>query len=214
VILAAGRVDPASDNPGSTYHQSALRPTLDEIFVADPPAAWEALGFTVADDVVALGGVRIRLGARGSGIVGWSLRGVADGGIDGLPTRASVASAPVTVAHPNGAIAVDHLVALTPDFDRTLGRLVDAGLDYRRTREAGEGFRQAFFVVGPCLLELGGPASGDVRFWGLTLVVSDLDAAASLLGARVKDAVQPGRRIATVPADAGISVPLALMTPR
>ena len=134
--------------------------------------------------------------------------------LDGLPTSPPVGDGPDTATHPNGAIAVDHLVALTPDFDRTVSRLVDAGLDYRRTREAGEGFRQAFFVVGPCLLELGGPASGDVRFWGLTLVVADLDSAASLLGARAKDAVQPGRRIATVPADAGISVPLALMTPR
>jgi hypothetical protein len=191
-----------------------LRPSLDSIFVADPPAAWEALGFTVVDDVVAVGGVRIRLGCDGDGIVGWSLRGLSGDDLDGLPTREWVAEACAEVTHPNGAVAVDHLVALTPDVDRTVGRLVEAGLDYRRTREAGEGFRQAFFVVGPCLLELGGPVSGDIRFWGLTLVMSDLDAAASLLGARVKDAIQPGRRIAALPADAGISVPLALMTPR
>jgi len=71
--------------------------------------------------------------------------------------------------------------------------------------------------VGPCLLELGGPAEGDVRFWGLTLVVDDLDAAAERLGGRlgrVKEAVQPGRRIATVQREAGLSVPLAFMTPR
>ncbi len=62
-----------------------------------------------------------------------------------------------------------------------------------------------------------GPSDGSVRFWGLTLVVSDLDAAAARLGSRlgaVKDAVQPGRRIATVRREAGLSVPLALMTPR
>jgi hypothetical protein len=193
---------------------AAVRPSVDSILVADPPEAWEALGFTIVDGVAALGGVRIRLGCPGEGIVGWSLRGLAGADLDGLPTSPPAAGAPDTATHPNGAIAVDHLVALTPDFDRTLGRLVDAGLDYRRTREAGDGFRQAFFVVGPCLLELAGPAAGEVRFWGLTLAVSDLDATASALGAPVKDAVQPGRRIATVPADAGISVPLALMTPR
>jgi hypothetical protein len=95
--------------------------------------------------------------------------------------------------------------------------LRSAGLDYRRTRSADDGFRQAFFVMGPCLLELGGPAEGEVRFWGLTLIVSDIEAAAAELGDRlgpVKDAVQPGRRIATVRASAGLSVPLALMTPR
>jgi hypothetical protein len=209
------------------------RPELDELLVADPPEAWEALGFTVADGVVALGGVRIRLGERGSvgergsGIVGWSLRGLAPGAdLDGLEARAStaasgdagtVAAAAAAVAHPLGAIAVDHVVALTPDLDRTVGKLRSAGLDHRRTREAGEGFRQAFFVVGPCLLELGGPADGDVRLWGLTIVVEDLDAAALRLRdrlGRVKDAVQPGRRIATVRREAGLSVPLALMTPR
>ena len=78
--------------------------------------------------------------------------------------------------------------------------------------------RQAFFVIGPCLLELGGPAEAERPWlWGLTLVVEDLDAAAELLGARlgqVKDAVQPGRRIATVGREAGLGVPLALITPR
>jgi hypothetical protein len=196
------------------------RPELDEIVVADPPEAWEALGFTVADGAVALGGVRIRLGAgTGRGIVGWSLRGIGDDAdLDGLPTAASEAPPPAAASeHPIGALAVDHVVAMTPDFDRTLGKLRAAGLDHRKTRDAGNGFRQAFFVVGPCLLELGGPADGDVRFWGLTLVVDDLDAAAARLGerlGRVKDAVQPGRRIATLRREAGLSAPVALMTPR
>jgi hypothetical protein len=211
---------------------------LDEIVVASEPALWRELGFVVEQDVVTLGGVRIRLGAAGEGIVGWSLRGLPAGAsLDGLPTVAAdalapgpapapaaapapaPAPAPGEAAHPLGAIAVDHVVALTPDFDRTLDALRAAGLDYRRTREAGGGFRQAFFVLGPCLLELGGPVEDldKARFWGLTLVVEDLDAAAELLGdrlGRVKDAVQPGRRIATVQPSAGLGVPLALITPR
>jgi hypothetical protein len=197
---------------------AATRPELDEVFVADPPHAWDALGFTVAGDTVVLGGVRIRLGADGSGIVGWSLRGLApDADLDSLPTRASAAPPPAPVEHPLGAIAIDHIVALTPDLDRTIASLRTAGLDHRRTRDAGDGRRQAFFVVGPCLLELGGPADGGVRFWGLTIVVDNLDAAARRLGDRlgaVKDAVQPGRRIATVRREAGLTVPLALMTRR
>jgi hypothetical protein len=196
-----------------------VRPELDELVLGDPPAAWEALGFTVADGVAAVGGVRVRLTGKGGGIESWSLRGLAPGAdLDGLPTSVSETPPPEPVEHELGAVAVDHVVALTPDFDRTCARLRAAGLDYRRTREAGGGFRQAFFVVGSCLLELGGPAEGErPNLWGITLVVEDIDVAAELLGerlGRVKDAVQPGRRIATVRREAGLGVPLALMTPR
>jgi hypothetical protein len=197
-----------------------VRPELDELVLGDPPEAWQALGFAAVDGVVALGGVRLRLTGSGGGIAGWSLRGIdPDADFGGLPTAAvSEAPPPEPVAHPIGAVAVDHVVALTPDFDRTAGKLRGAGLDYRRTRDAGNGFRQAFFVLGPCLLELGGPAEvPGARFWGLTLVVEDLDAAAGQLGDRlgtVKDAVQPGRRIATLRREAGLGVPVALMTPR
>ncbi|MFL5958044.1 MAG: glyoxalase [Solirubrobacterales bacterium] len=196
-----------------------MRPELDELVLGDPPEAWAALGFGVADGVVALGGVRLRLTGSGGGIAGWSLRGIGpDVDLDGLPTSVSEAQPPEPAAHPIGAISVDHVVALTPDFDRTAGKLRAAGLDYRSTRDAGNEYRQAFFVLGPCLLELGGPAEGTRPwFWGLTLVVEDLDAAAERLGdrlGRVKDAVQPGRRIATLRREAGLGVPVALMTPR
>jgi hypothetical protein len=197
-----------------------VRPELDELVLGDPPQAWETLGFAAVDGVVALGGVRLRLAGSGGGIAGWSLRGIEPGAdLDGLPTPAvSEAPPPDPVGHPVGAVAVDHVVALTPDFDRTAARLRAAGLDYRRTRDAGNGFRQAFFLIGPCLLELGGPAEVPrAHLWGLTLAVEDLDAAAERLGdrlGRVKDAVQPGRRIATVLREAGLGVPVALMTPR
>jgi hypothetical protein len=196
------------------------RAELREITVADPPDAWRDLGFAVDGDAVAIGAVRIQLGAGGGGITALALHGLAKGAdLDGLGMRpaSDAAGEPAGAEHPIGATAVDHVVALTPDFDRTRDKLRAAGLDYRATRDAGNGFRQAFFVLGPCLLELGGPADGDARFWGLTLIVDDLDAAAAQLGdrlGRVKDAVQPGRRIATVRREAGLSVPLALMTPR
>jgi hypothetical protein len=62
-----------------------------------------------------------------------------------------------------------------------------------------------------------GPLEGTARLWGLTLVAGDVDALARPLGdrlGRVRDAVQRGRRIATVQPSAGLSVPLAFITPR
>jgi hypothetical protein len=195
-----------------------LRPEIDSIVLADPPHVWQRLGFTVTkQNEIALGGVRISLGADGEGMVGWSFRNLEHRDLDGLGACPSSSPPPAPVEHPNTASAVDHVVALTPDFDRTVRKFREAGLDFRRTRDAGDGARQAFFVLGPCLLELGGPADGDVRFWGLTIVVDDLDAAADRLGdrlGRVKDAVQPGRRIATVRPEAGLGVPVAFMSPR
>ena len=58
---------------------------------------------------------------------------------------------------------------------------------------------------------------GPARFWGITVEVSDIDHVAARLGERlggVKDAVQPGRRIATVRSEASGGLPLALITRR
>jgi catechol 2,3-dioxygenase-like lactoylglutathione lyase family enzyme len=195
-----------------------LRPELDSIVLGDPPHLWERLGFTVSGNEIALGGIRLSLGADGDGIVGWSFRNLENRDLDGLGACPSSTPPPAETEHDNTAQAVDHVVALTPDFDRTVKKFREAGLDFRRIREAGNGARQAFFVLGPCLLELGGPVDGDaVRFWGLTIVVDDLDAAARRLGdrlGRIKDAVQPGRRIATLRPEAGLGLPVAFMSPR
>ena len=195
-----------------------MRPEIDSIVLGDAPHVWQRLGFTIGKgDEIALGGVRLCLGADGAGIVGWSFRNLEHRDLDGLGACPSTSPPPAPAEHPNTASAVDHVVALTPDFDRTVAKLREAGLDHRRTRDAGDGVKQAFFVLGPCLLELGGPADGDVRFWGLTIVVDDLDAAAERLGdrlGRVKQAVQRGRRIATVRPEAGLGMPVAFMSPR
>ncbi|MGB0501850.1 MAG: glyoxalase, partial [Acidimicrobiales bacterium] len=99
-----------------------------------------------------------------------------------------------------------------------------AGLQRRRTRRFQVGVetrRQDFFWLGDVILELvgvdGAEGTGDATFWGLALECDDLDLAARRLGealGTVKDAVQPGRRIATVRTkELGISVPIALMSP-
>ena len=168
-------------------------------------APWDALGVLAAEPAAHRVAVAFAEDEP-PGLRGWSLD---TGGV--LARR--------VVAHPDAWLRVDHVVALTPDLDATVAALGVAGLDHRRTRDAGDGVRQAFFLVRPTLLELGGPAPDldGPAFWGLTLVAEELDAVAARLGDRlgpVRDAVQPGRRIATVRPEAGVGVPLALITPR
>ncbi|HEY5316836.1 MAG TPA: hypothetical protein VIJ20_02575 [Solirubrobacteraceae bacterium] len=199
------------------------RPELAELGVADAPGRWAELGFAVAGRDVDLGGIRVRLGEPGEGIVSWGLRGVQAAEIDGLPTLGAAGgpearATPSRQPHPNGALGIDHLVVLTPDFDRTSAACAAAGLPLRRIRDAG-GFRQGFRRLGPAILELvearDAPA-GPSRFWGLVVIVADLDALADTLGERlgaIRDAVQPGRRIATLRASAGLGPALAFMDP-
>jgi hypothetical protein len=205
--------------------------TIDELTLADEPERWARIGFRVEEGEVRIGRVRLRLtGARdGSGMLDWSLRGIASTELDGLPTRSSRRPLPERApAHPNGVAAVDHVVAFTPSFERSVDALQAAGLELRRVREqptpAGAP-RQAFFRLGAEILELiqlpeeqlsraGGPGA-PCRFWGLALTVEDLDATAAGLEGEVGEiraAVQPGRRIATVRRAAGLAVPIALMS--
>lgn len=206
-------------------------PTLDELTVADAPQAWSALGFALDGDACVLGDVRIRLvgPGAGKGLVGWSLRDIESTELDGLETTRSECPPPSERSvHPNGVTVLDHVVAITPALDRTVAVLRKAGLDLRRIREeptpAGAP-RQAFFRLGPTILEVVQEpleaterAGGDrpAFFWGLALISSDLEATVTGLGDRVSEirpAVQPGRRIATLRRSAGLTVPVALMTP-
>jgi hypothetical protein len=168
--------------------------------------------------------VTLRFGAPGDGgIVGWTLAGATGvGDVDGLPTRRDPAAKPPEPApeHPNGALRLDHVVVMTPDLDRTFAALEAAGLDLRRVRDAGtpeHRVRQGFYRAGEAVLEVVGDVDppGPARFWGLVVVVRDLDALAERLGDRLghpRDAVQPGRRIATVREEAGLGLPVAAMT--
>ena len=205
--------------------------TIDELVLADEPERWAALGFTVTDGCAALGKVRVRLAGdrAGRGILGWSLRGIAGVELDGLPTKRSESPLPATAPeHPNGVIAIDHVVAFSPALDRSVQALQDAGLDLRRIREqptpAGAP-RQAFFRLGEEILEVvqepadvveqQGGADRPARLWGLALIAPDLDRTVQALAphaGEARPAVQPGRRIATVRRSAGLAAPVALMS--
>jgi hypothetical protein len=197
---------------------------------ADPPDAWTQAGFSVDSDAVCrIGGVRIRLVGRehGSGIVGWSLRGLpsnaAIDALDCIPTQRSETHPATPATHPNGVTAIDHVVLLSPDLSRTVEALAAIGLHPRRERDAelgGRPMRQVFFRCGEVIVEVvGSPdaaGGGPATLWGITYVVADIDATAGFFGdhtAPVKDAVQPGRRITTLRhRDYGMSVRTAMIS--
>lgn len=190
-----------------------MAPEAREIALPGSPADWSAAGFAVgAGGTFAVGGVRLSTGAERLAV---GATGLAAERPDGLPIAASAPGAdPAAGGHPNGAVAIDHVVALTDAHARSIAALEAAGFELRRLREPPEApASQAFFRFGPLILELV-EAPGEPRLWGLVAVVADLDACAALLGDALgapRPAVQPGRRIATV---RGTPVPLALMTPR
>jgi hypothetical protein len=207
-------------------------PTIDELFIADESQRWSEFGFTVADGCCQLGSVRVRLAGRaaGKGILGWSLREIASLELDGLSTTRSSAPLPgPPPEHANGVERIDHVVAMSPELDRSVKALESGGLSLRRIREeptpAGAP-RQAFFRLGAEILEViqepdrilaeAGGHSRPARLWGLALIASDLDRTVELLAPHAsapRDAVQPGRRIATVGRSAELAIPIALMTP-
>ncbi|MFL6206348.1 MAG: VOC family protein [Acidimicrobiales bacterium] len=206
--------------------------TIDEILVGDPPEAWEAAGYSVDDDgSCRIGQVRVRLVGRDGGkrILGWSLRGapparLADGTLDGIPTTAADGAAVDPATHPNGSRYIDHVVLLTPDLARTTAALATIGLTPRGERDSdtyGAPMRQVFFRMGEVILELigqvDGAGEGAPGFFGIAVTVDDLDGLRTLLDEHLgdaKDAVQDGRRIATLRhKELGMSVATAFMTP-
>ena len=127
--------------------------------------------------------------------------------------------------HPNGVIAIDHVVLLSPDLHRTVAALAAVGVAPRRERDGelgGRQVRQIFFRFGEVIIEaVGTPGTaspGPSALWGITYVVADIDATTSFFGDRtspVKDAVQPGRRITTLRhRELGMSVRSAMISAR
>ncbi|MFI4990245.1 MAG: VOC family protein [Solirubrobacterales bacterium] len=208
--------------------------SIDELVLADEPVRWSALGFELDGDRLQLGDLSMRFAGEGAGrgIVSWTLRGVSSTELDGIPTALSDSAPPAAKrAHANGISAIDHVVAMTPALDRSVKALQDAGLDLRRIREqptpAGAP-RQAFFRLGAEILEVvqepehvivarDRGTERPARLWGLAFLAPDLDRTVAALGehaGEAREAVQPGRRIATVRRSAGLAVPVALMSPK
>lgn len=193
------------------------------------PASWRSLGFIVADDGnIALPGTTLRIAADGAptGITGWALSGIptepgVELDVDGLATSVVEPVAPLFADHPIGATGLDHVVVMTASLERTSMAIAEAtGCELKRIREVGT-MRQGFHRIGPGgliveLVERPDIPDGPAALWGLVVNVADLDAACERVGTgRVsapKDAVQPGRRIATIERDVGLGLRVALMT--
>ena len=176
------------------------------IVLGDAPEAWEAPGFAVEGGIVAVGEEQLHLTGQGGGILSVTAPGVTTDDPDGLTLREG--SDPFRrvegSAHPNGAIAIDHVVVLTGSLDRTVAALQAAGLDLRRRTDG-----MAFLRLGSYILEVVERGGDPARFWGLVVVVEDPGAVPG--AGPVRDAVQPGRRIATVK---GLGTELAVMSRR
>jgi len=201
--------------------------TVGELVIASAVEPWQALGLHVEGDTARIGGIRLRFvpvaaGAQ-AGVIAWGLVGapteVSD--IDGLATHhlADGTSGPV-VADDLGIVGWDHLVINTSSLERTCGAIEAAtGEPLKRIREAGA-IRQGFHRLGELIIEVveapqvTAPAAA---FWGFVWNVADLHGVCDRLGPDVvslpKAAVQPGRFIASVRANVGLGLPLALMTP-
>ncbi len=207
---------------------SPMNPKAEWLCVAGEVDTWRSLGLTVTDEgLIPLVGTSIRLVAgdatESAGIVGWALSGV-DGttfDVDGLAAEVVESATPIYVDHQLRASGLDHVVVLTADLERTSAAIASAtGCELKRIREVGT-MRQGFHRIGRGgliveLVERPDLPVGPASFWGLVLIVEDLDAACDLIGpdriSPPKDAVQPGRRIATIRSDVGLGLPVALMT--
>jgi hypothetical protein len=197
-----------------------VAPLLEQLSIGADAASWRRAGFNVGERGCRAGTVRLALG-EGEGLLGWRLGG-APVEIDGLPVAEAAPGEPDDAPHPNGVTQIDHVVVFTPDLERTTAAFDEVGVERRRVREAeieGRPVRQGFFRLGEVILEVvehGGVEPGPARLWGITFTVADLDACAEQLGeslGSIRDAVQPGRRIASVRPSGDLGIPVALITP-
>ncbi|MEO1058599.1 MAG: hypothetical protein AAFY28_16960 [Actinomycetota bacterium] len=197
--------------------------------IAGDADVWHSIGLTVdTDGTIPLHGTSLRIVSDPdrTGIVGWSIAGAASAGateIDGLRTEWVEPTQPVWAAHDIGATGLDHVVVLTDSIERTSAAIHAAtGCELKRIRDLGS-MRQGFHRIGRGgliveLVERPELDADTTEFWGVVVDVDDLDPVHERLGpdriGTPKNAVQPGRRIATIRESVGLGLPVALMDSR
>ena len=198
---------------------------VGELLVVSPIEPWETIGLRIEGGIARIGGVALRFvpAADGAhGVVGWGLVGAptAAADIDGLATHQLEGPPSGPGDHSLDIVGFDHLVVMTSSLERTCGAIEAAtGEPLKRVREAGA-VRQGFHRLGELIIEVVESAQvtePHATFWGFVWNVADLHDTCARLGPDVvslpKAAVQPGRLIASVRAEVGLGLPLALMTP-
>jgi hypothetical protein len=111
------------------------------------------------------------------------------------------------------------VVVFTNDLDRTSNEVIRVtGEPLKRIRDAGNGVRQGFHRLGSVILEIVEQADVAATFlWGFVIIAANIDDVARHMGPDVigvpRDAVQPGRRIASFRSGLGLGVAVALITP-
>ncbi len=210
---------------------------LIEITVGGTPFVWERLGLKVQQSEIELSDVAIHIhgGAAGFLSCSFALSGTdahafSIDSMDGLPVRlctsdeahasevSTIEASAISGVH---VIGVDHLVITTDDLMRTSNDIERVlGVACARTRDAGHGVTQAFHKIDNTILELvTGPhvKHEGAKWWGFVLTVDDIDRWWNAVGeeaaSQPRDAVQQGRRIATVHSSVGLGVPVAVMSP-
>jgi hypothetical protein len=199
---------------------------VGELIVSSPTEPWATIGLRVVDGRSWIGGVCVRFVDDRDGepqrLIGWTLVGSPSmpDHIDGLATTHVDQIEAQAWQHPLGATGIDHVVVMTSSIERTCGEIERVtGEPLKRVREAGP-VRQGFHRLGPVIVEVvesDRAPEAVAQLWGFVMVVDDLFETASALGPDVlsppRQAVQPGRFIASFRASAGLGPPIALMSP-
>jgi catechol 2,3-dioxygenase-like lactoylglutathione lyase family enzyme len=201
---------------------------LLQLFIADEPTRWQALGLHGCVDTegrwcCTAGPVGVivdpGLEPTRAGIVAWGL----DTPVDSVPELGVrfVQTPGLCDVGDHRLVGIDHVVLMTASLEQTCELIADRlGAPLKRVRDAGGGVRQGFHRLGDVIVEVvqaPGVAVGPAQCWGLVFTVTDLD---ELVGSwsddvvsRPRDAVQPGRRIASLRRGAGLATAVAFMTP-
>ena len=215
--------------------------TIADLWLSSSIDPWHRLGFSsfsvgqpdgLSVSCISIAGLGFRFlpeiaepSASGSCATGWTVRSddATTHSVDGVATRVIAELQPMPeLTHQFAVTAIDHVVITTGSLERTCGAITDQlGLPLKRIRDAGHGVRQGFHRAGSLILEiverpdLAPETSAEI--WGVVFVVDDLDSAIAWLGPDAigapRDAVQNGRRIASVKKDVGLGLPVALMSP-
>lgn len=203
----------------------ATAPAITELHIADDPQVWTDLGFVVVDGRCRVGSVDLILTgpAAGDGITGWTWSGAAHPDFGAIKT--AVVDDPVgppSPPHPNGAVAMFYVVLMGPTYGEAVAALAAAGVTSSKPTVMGKGKRARLRSLAPAggiEIEVIGSDEPDPErdwdLWGVIIEVADLDALAERLGSNlrsIKTAMQPHRRIATLDASAGSSVPIAFLS--